>query len=110
MCHAPPIQAPSAATIRHGWGEMPNIMTRRQIFPEGGPRHLFILHCVWPHFSCSTGYESAPVKKVNAAAPPLTVGATGKLLGWDYHISAHAVVEIAEVGARFERHEYPVAR
>jgi hypothetical protein len=58
------------------------------------------------HFSCSTGYESTPVKKVDAAAPPLTVGATGKLLGWDYHISAHAVVEIAKVGARFERHEY----
>jgi hypothetical protein len=58
------------------------------------------------HLSCSTGYESAPVKKVNAAAPPLTVGAAGILLGWNYHISAHAVVEIAEVGARFERHEY----
>ncbi len=58
------------------------------------------------HFSCSTGYEYAPVKKVNAAAPPLTVGAAGKLLGWNYHISARAVVEIAEMGARFERHEY----
>ena len=58
------------------------------------------------HFSCSTDYESAPVKKVNAAAPPLTVGATGKLLGTNYHVTAHAVVEIAEVGARFERHEY----
>ena len=56
------------------------------------------------HFSCSN--ESAPVKKVNAGAPPLTVGATGKLLGRNYHITAHAVVEIAEVGARFERHEY----
>ena len=56
------------------------------------------------HFSCSN--ESAPVKKVNAGVPPLTVGATGKLLGRNYHITAHAVVEIAEVGARFERHEY----
>jgi hypothetical protein len=59
------------------------------------------------HFSCSTDYESSTlVKKVNAAAPPLTVGAPGKLLGWNYHISAHAIVEIAEVGARYERHEY----
>jgi hypothetical protein len=56
------------------------------------------------HFSCST--ESAPVKKVNAAAPPLTVGAAGKLLGRNYHVTAHAIVEIAETGARFERHEY----
>ena len=46
------------------------------------------------------------MKKVNAAAPPFTVGAAGKLLGWNYHISARAVVEIAEMGARFERHEY----
>jgi len=56
------------------------------------------------HFSCSN--ESAPVKKATAGVPPLTVGATGKLLGRNYHITAHAVVEIAEVGARFERHEY----
>jgi hypothetical protein len=56
------------------------------------------------HFSCSN--ESAPVKKVNAGVPPLTVGATGKLMGRNYHVTAHAVVEIAEVGARFERHEY----
>jgi hypothetical protein len=61
------------------------------------------------HFSCSTDYESEPVKKVNAAAPPLTVGAAGKLQGRNYHITAHAVVEIAEVGARFERHEYQLA-
>ena len=58
------------------------------------------------NFSCSTDYESAPLKMVNAAAPPLTVGAAGKLLGRNYHITAHAVVEIAEPGARFERHEY----
>ena len=58
------------------------------------------------NFSCSADYESAPVKKVDAGAPPLTVGAAGKLLDRNYHITAHAVVEIAEVGARFERHEY----
>ncbi len=58
------------------------------------------------HFSCSRGYESELVKKVNAPAPPLTVGAAGKLLGWNYHISARAVVEIAEVDALYERHEY----
>jgi hypothetical protein len=57
-------------------------------------------------FSLPTAHESTPVKKVSAPAPPLAVGATGRLLNRNYHVTAHAVVEIAEVGARFERHEY----
>lgn len=56
--------------------------------------------------SCSTTYEAAPVKKIVAGDPPLVVGATGNLKDKHYRITAHAVVEIDEVGSRFERHEY----
>jgi hypothetical protein len=59
--------------------------------------------------SCSTDYENSPVKKIPAGAPPLTVGASGKLNDKNYHITAHAIVEIAEVGAKWERHEYQLA-
>ncbi len=58
------------------------------------------------NFSCSTSYEAAPVKMVYLPAPPWTVGATGKLLYRNYHVTAHAVVLVAEVDVRFDRHEY----
>jgi hypothetical protein len=67
---------------------------------------FFFIIVFGQHFSCSMDYQSAPVIKVYAGAPPLTVGATGKLPGGNFHITTHAVVEIAEQGARFERHEY----
>ena len=68
---------------------------------------IFFLIIVFSgNFSCSTDYESAPVKKVDAPAPPLAVGMAGRLVDRNYRVTAHAVVEIAEVGARFERHEY----
>jgi hypothetical protein len=57
-------------------------------------------------FSCSTDYEAAPVKKISAGPPPLTVGANGKLKDKNYRITGHAVVETAEVGLDFERQEY----
>jgi hypothetical protein len=56
--------------------------------------------------SCSTDYEASPVKKISASAPPLAVGASGKLNDKHYRITGHAVVEIAGVGSDFERHEY----
>jgi hypothetical protein len=56
--------------------------------------------------ACSTAYEPSPVKKISAGPPPLTVGVSGKLNGKNYRVTAHAVVEIAEVGAKWERHEY----
>ena len=58
------------------------------------------------NLSCSTSYQAAPVKKVLAGTAPLTVGTVGKLKDKDYRIFSHAVVEIAEVGAKWERHEY----
>ena len=56
--------------------------------------------------SCSTSYEGSAVKKISAGAPPLTVGATGRVDDKNYRITAHTVVEMAEVGAKWERHEY----
>ncbi len=58
------------------------------------------------NFSCSTDYEASPVKKIPAGAPPLVMGAAGKLLDANYHVTAHAVVEIAGMDTRLERHEY----
>jgi hypothetical protein len=51
-------------------------------------------------------YETAPVKKVSAIAPPLAVGDAGTLLNQKFQVTAHALVDIAEVGARWDRHEY----
>ena len=51
-------------------------------------------------------YQSAPLKKILAGPPPLSVGADGKLKDKHYHINGHAVVEINEVGFFGERHEY----
>ena len=57
-------------------------------------------------FSCSSGGEAAPVQKTLASPPPLAVGAVGTLFDQHYRVTAHALVEIAEVGSRWERHEY----
>ena len=68
---------------------------------------IFLLIIVFGrNVSCSTDHVSAPVKRIPAAAPMLTVGATGKLADKDYRITAHAVVEIAEVNSIYGRNEY----
>lgn len=56
--------------------------------------------------SCSRTHESAPVTKKYAAPPPLTVGATGKWNDKNFRITAHATIEIGDVGAVYERNEY----
>jgi hypothetical protein len=56
--------------------------------------------------SCSTDYEASPIKRNFAGPPPLAVGAAGKWHDQNYHITAHAVVEVAQVGLIFDRHEY----
>ena len=57
-------------------------------------------------FSCAGSRESAPVKHMAAGVAPFTVGAKGKIKAVNYRATAHAVVEIAEVGSVRERHEY----
>jgi hypothetical protein len=54
----------------------------------------------------SGNHEAPPVKKLLVGARPLEVGAAGTLFDKKYRITAHAVVDIAEDGANWERHEY----
>jgi len=72
-----------------------------------GAAVLFVFYIfIGRNFSCSTDYEASPVKKISAGPPPLVVGATGQVDDKYYRITSHAVVEIAEVGSKWERHEY----
>ena len=57
-------------------------------------------------YSCSTSYQSPPVKTILAGPSPFAVGASGRLKDKNYHVTGHAVAEMAEVGAKWERHEY----
>jgi hypothetical protein len=47
-----------------------------------------------------------PVKIFAASPSPLREGSSGSLEGKNYLISGHDLVEIAEVGLRFQRHEF----
>ena len=58
------------------------------------------------HGGWSPNYEAGPVARFAAAPRPLNVGAFGTLFDNKYHITGHAVVELAEVGSNWERHEY----
>ncbi len=46
------------------------------------------------------------VKTFSAPSSPLKVGGTGKINDTNYRIAGHDIVEVAEVGRRFERHEF----
>ena len=61
------------------------------------------------HFSCSTDYEASAVKHFAAGPAPLAIGATGKWNDKNYRVTAHATVEVAQVGLIFDRHEYELA-
>jgi len=50
--------------------------------------------------------HSGPVVKAKAPPAPLVVGASGRLGDDTFRVQGHAVAEIAEVGRRYERHEY----
>ncbi|HEV2693816.1 MAG TPA: hypothetical protein VG347_13065 [Verrucomicrobiae bacterium] len=68
---------------------------------------LFILVPILArNFSFSTSYEAPPVKKVSAPSPPLMVGASEEWNGQKFHITAHAVMEVAGVNSVYERNEY----
>jgi hypothetical protein len=57
-------------------------------------------------FSCSADREGSAVARISAPPPPLTMGAAGVLLEKHYRVTGHSVVEVADVGSRWERHEY----
>jgi hypothetical protein len=61
-------------------------------------------------FAGVTSSKRPPAVIILPAAPPLlTVGESGVLEERRYLISSHALVEIAEVGLRFSRHEYELS-
>ena len=76
----------------------------------------FVLNAVWViaflffvfgrGLSCSTDYEASAVKHFAAGPAPLAVGATGKWNDKTCRVTAHATVEVAQVGLIFDRHEY----
>lgn len=70
---------------------------------------LFLLIFGRGLFSGALTREAAPAKRFSAAAPPLVIGAEGRWQETKFHITAHAVVEIAEPGVVFDRHEYTLA-
>ena len=67
---------------------------------------LFFISFCWNNFSWQSTYEAPPVKRFFATSAPLTVGATGTFDGKNFHLTAHAVVEIAGVSEIYDRHEY----
>jgi hypothetical protein len=50
--------------------------------------------------------RQAGIAKTSAPVSPLKAGLAGTLDGRKYEIRAHAVVEIGQVGFRYDRHEY----
>ena len=59
--------------------------------------------------SCRISRRPGIVRKVAATASPLAPGSEGTLDGRHWHIREHAMVEIAEVGRIFDRHEYQLS-
>ncbi len=53
--------------------------------------------------------SSSPTGKIAAPRLQLPTGSAGRLDGRNYRIRAHTLVEVAAVGARFDRHEYLLA-
>ena len=53
-----------------------------------------------------SGRAHSTPAKTPAPPVPLTLGSAGTLDGKNYRIQGHAVVEIAQVGRRYDRHEY----
>jgi len=55
------------------------------------------------------GRSRAVVAKTAAPVAPLVIGSEGKLSGKTWRVRGHRLVEIAQVGRVFDRHEYELA-
>ncbi|MFZ2642028.1 MAG: DUF4178 domain-containing protein [Verrucomicrobiia bacterium] len=65
----------------------------------------------WLFSSKSTGWRStAPLAKPASPVAMLGVGATGTIKNWNFTVTGRATVEIAKVGALYDRHEYELTR
>jgi hypothetical protein len=59
--------------------------------------------------SCHLTIRRAGVTRSGAPDSPLRTGMAGNLDGRNFRIQEHALVEIAQVGRRYDRHEYGLA-
>ena len=67
---------------------------------------VLVATLVFVGYSCVPRHQSVPLKKFAAGHAPLVVGAAALIEGKKYAVDSHAVVEIAEVGLIYQRHEY----
>ena len=67
---------------------------------------LFIAVFILMFSSLPSTRRAPAVVILPATPPPLAAGASGVLEGRRYRIAGHALVEVAQVGLRFSRHEY----
>lgn len=70
---------------------------------------VIVLILVISFFSCRSRRSSSSTAKIAAPRLHLPTGSAGKLDGRNYRIRTHTLVEVAAVGARFDRHEYLLA-
>lgn len=70
---------------------------------------FFVIMFLWDNFYWQSSYEAPPSKMIAAPALPLPTGVEGRWQGEKFRITAHAVMEIAQPGVIFQRHEYTLA-
>jgi len=80
------------------------IQARRVVWLAAGLLAVFIV--LASYSSCRPFRSSAPLARQPAPAAPLKLPAVGTLDGHAWRVTGHAVVEIAEVGRIYDRHEY----
>lgn len=68
---------------------------------------IFLMVTVFFSFySCRSSRAPSPVSKPKTPASPLSIDSVGSLRGTTYRVQGHMVVEIAQVGRLYDRHEY----
>jgi len=67
---------------------------------------IFFFAIFGPGLSCSPHGQARPVTKILAGPSPLALGAIGTLFDTRYRVTAHAVVNLVEVGSQWQQHEY----
>ncbi|HWX21082.1 MAG TPA: DUF4178 domain-containing protein [Candidatus Binatia bacterium] len=74
---------------------------------QGAVLAVFVLAILFAGYaSCVPPRRAPAISQFPAPVSPLKTGGTATLKDTEYRIAAHCVMEIAEVGLRFERHEY----
>jgi len=67
---------------------------------------LAVVILVVVYASCRSGRQRAAPVKPKAPPAPLSIGTAGILNGTTYRIGGHSLVEMAQVGLLYDRHEY----